>query len=51
MARAPTHLLTPADQERRRSLRYMNGVELGALLLMAVLDCDVPVPSRGNHDP
>jgi uncharacterized membrane-anchored protein YjiN (DUF445 family) len=37
MARTPTHLLSPADQERRRGLRLMKGVALGALLFMAVL--------------
>ena len=35
--RTPTALLSPADQERRRGLRVMKGVALGALLLMAVL--------------
>ena len=37
MARTPTHLLSPADQERRRALRVMKGVALGALVFMAVL--------------
>ncbi len=37
MARTPTHLLSPADQERRRGLRVMKGVALGALLFMALL--------------
>ena len=37
MARTPTALLSPADQERRRALRTMKGVALGALLLMALL--------------
>ncbi|NYE19687.1 DUF445 domain-containing protein [Microbacterium immunditiarum] len=37
MARTPTALLSPADQERRHGLRVMKGVALGALLLMAVL--------------
>ncbi len=31
----PTHLLSPADQERRRALRRMKAVALGALLAMA----------------
>jgi len=37
MARTPTALLSPADQERRRALRFMKGVALGALLFMAVV--------------
>ncbi|GAA2007104.1 DUF445 domain-containing protein [Microbacterium ulmi] len=37
MARTPTALLSPADQERRRALRIMKGVALGALLFTAVL--------------
>lgn len=37
MPRTPTALLSPADQERRRSLRVMKGVALGALVFMAVL--------------
>ena len=37
MARTPTSVLTPADQERRRGLRLMKGVALGALLGMAVV--------------
>ncbi|GAA3018455.1 DUF445 domain-containing protein [Microbacterium dextranolyticum] len=37
MPRTPTELLSPADQERRRSLRVMKGVALGALVVMAVL--------------
>lgn len=37
MSPTPTHLLSPADQERRRALRTMKGVALGALVLMAVL--------------
>lgn len=37
MPRTPTALLSPADQERRRSLRVMKGVALGALIVMAVL--------------
>ncbi len=37
MARTPTHLLSPADQERRRALRVMKGVALGALIAMAVV--------------
>lgn len=37
MARTPTHLLSAADQERRRGLRVMKGVALGALLFMAAL--------------
>lgn len=39
MARTPTALLSPADQERRRALRVMKGIALGALLAMAVLFC------------
>ncbi|MFH8249561.1 DUF445 domain-containing protein [Microbacterium sp. B2969] len=35
--RTPTALLSPADQERRRGLRVMKGVALGALLGMAVV--------------
>ena len=30
-------LLSPADQERLRGLRFMKGVALGALVLMAVI--------------
>lgn len=37
MARTPTALLSPADQERRRALRTMKGVALGALIAMAVV--------------
>lgn len=37
MARTPTALLSPADQQRRRDLRRMKGVALGALLGMAVI--------------
>jgi uncharacterized membrane-anchored protein YjiN (DUF445 family) len=37
MARTPTHSLSPADQERRRGLRFMKGVALGALLFMAAV--------------
>ena len=37
MARTPSTLLSPADQERRRALRVMKGVALGALLGMAVI--------------
>ncbi len=37
MARTPTELLSPADQERRRSLRLMKGVALGALIFMAIV--------------
>jgi len=37
MARTPTALLSPADQERRRGLRLMKGVALGALIAMAVV--------------
>ena len=37
MARTPTHLLSPADQERRRALGVMKGVALGALVFMAVV--------------
>ena len=37
MVRTPTSLLSPADQERRRGLRIMKGVALGALVFMAVL--------------
>ncbi|HKP07525.1 MAG TPA: DUF445 family protein, partial [Microbacterium sp.] len=33
----PPRLLSPADQERRRALRTMKGVALGALVFMAVL--------------
>ncbi len=35
--RTPTALLSPADQERRRGLRVMKGVALGALIFMALL--------------
>ena len=37
MARTPIALLSPADQERRRGLRVMKGVALGALIFMALL--------------
>ncbi|MEV8266916.1 DUF445 family protein [Microbacterium sp. NPDC076911] len=37
MARTPTELLTPADQQRRHSLRRMKAVALGALLFMALV--------------
>lgn len=37
MVRTPTSLLSPADRERRRALRFMKGVALGALLFMAVV--------------
>lgn len=37
MVRTPTSLLSPADQERRRGLRLMKGVALGALVFMAVV--------------
>ncbi|MGL4255590.1 MAG: DUF445 domain-containing protein, partial [Microbacterium sp.] len=37
MARTATELLSPADQERRRGLRLMKGVALGALVGMAVV--------------
>ena len=36
MSRTPTSLLTPADQERRRGLRRMKAVALGALIAMAI---------------
>ena len=36
MPRTPTTLLSPADQERRRALRRMKAVALGALIFMAV---------------
>ncbi|MBO9626494.1 MAG: DUF445 domain-containing protein [Microbacterium sp.] len=36
MPRTPTTLLSPADQERRRALRRMKAVALGALVFMAV---------------
>ena len=39
MPYTPTELLSPADQERRRSLRMMKGIALGALIAMAVLFC------------
>ena len=37
MARTPTALLSPADQERRRGLQFMKGIALGALLLAAAV--------------
>ncbi len=37
MAHTPTRLLSPADQERRRGLRLMKGVALGALVFMAIV--------------
>ncbi|PVW04790.1 DUF445 domain-containing protein [Microbacterium sp. Gd 4-13] len=37
MSPTPVALLTPADLERRRGLRQMKGVALGALVFMAVL--------------
>ncbi|GEP49030.1 DUF445 domain-containing protein [Microbacterium saccharophilum] len=37
MARTSIDLLSPADQERLRGLRFMKGVALGALVLMAVI--------------
>jgi uncharacterized membrane-anchored protein YjiN (DUF445 family) len=37
MARTPTALLSPADQERRRGLQVMKGIALGALLLAAAV--------------
>ncbi|WP_396667979.1 DUF445 domain-containing protein [Microbacterium sp. R86528] len=37
MARTPTELLSPADQQRRRSLSRMKAVALGALLFMALV--------------
>jgi uncharacterized membrane-anchored protein YjiN (DUF445 family) len=37
MAHTPTHLLSPADQERRRGLRFMKSVALGALVFMAIV--------------
>jgi len=37
MTRTPTALLSPADQQRRRDLRFMKGVALAALVVMAVL--------------
>lgn len=37
MARTPPSLLSTADQERRRALRVMKGVALGALVFMAIV--------------
>jgi uncharacterized membrane-anchored protein YjiN (DUF445 family) len=37
MTRTPTELLSPADRERRRALRRMKAVALGALLATAIL--------------
>ena len=37
MPPTPASLLTPADQERRRGLRNMKAVALGALVLMAIV--------------
>ncbi|WP_143187276.1 DUF445 family protein, partial [Microbacterium sp. AR7-10] len=37
MSRTPMALLSPADQERLRSLRRMKAVALGALIFMAVV--------------
>ncbi|MEQ6897445.1 DUF445 domain-containing protein [Microbacterium sp. KR10-403] len=37
MARTPTALLSPADQERRRGLRRMKAIALGALIFLAVV--------------
>ncbi len=37
MARTPNDLLSPADLERRRALRRMKAVALGALVFMAVV--------------
>lgn len=37
MPSTPTALLSPADRERRRALRTMKGVALGALVLMAIV--------------
>ena len=48
MTRTPTHLLSPADQERRRGLRVMKGVALGALLVMAVGLVAVALLARTN---
>ena len=49
MSRTPTAALSPADQQRRRALRRMKNVALGALVFMAVvfavsfpLQADVP---------
>lgn len=36
MPRTPTALLSPADQERRRALRTMKAIALGALVVMAI---------------
>ena len=37
MSRTPTAALSPADQQRRRALRRMKNVALGALVFMAVV--------------
>ena len=37
MARTPTALLSPADRVRRRALRQMKAIALGALLVLAVV--------------
>nr|WP_274637950.1 DUF445 domain-containing protein [Microbacterium bovistercoris] len=37
MVRTPTALLSPADQQRRRALRTMKGIALGALLALAAV--------------
>lgn len=37
MARTPTALLSPADRARRRGLRRMKAVALGALVVMAIV--------------
>jgi uncharacterized membrane-anchored protein YjiN (DUF445 family) len=37
MQPTPTALLSPADRERRRALRTMKGVALGALIFMAIV--------------
>ncbi len=50
MPRTPIQLLSPADQERRRGLRVMKGVALGALLVMAVLFVVAFVPQKRYPD-
>ncbi|MDL9980613.1 DUF445 domain-containing protein [Microbacterium sp. ASV49] len=37
MARTPTALLSPADQERLRGLRVMKGIALSALILLSIV--------------
>ncbi|MBA8815736.1 uncharacterized membrane-anchored protein YjiN (DUF445 family) [Microbacterium halimionae] len=37
MPHTPTSLLSPADQERRRALRVMKGIALGALVALAIV--------------